>query len=126
MTKDEIQGIIEDIEKSGLPCEIETTKKFTSAKWLVVNQSAYIDEDTNELRHIDLIASKYIKPALTEIVLVIECCRSEKPWAFYGAEQTEKTIPSVCPPHLPRDLSADHDLAILLDTALCSHQSEGI
>lgn len=83
MSNSEAENIIEDIKKSGLPCEIETTIVLQSHGWIVRNQSAYLDEDSEKLRHIDLIATKYVKKYAI-INLIVECSKSEKPWAFYG------------------------------------------
>jgi hypothetical protein len=118
MSGDEINRVIRDIEISGLPCEIETTIKFSSSGWFVTNQSSYLDEDTNELRHIDLTASKPLKPEHVEINLIVECSKSDKPWAFYGIEQEKNTIPQVCPSYYPKT----HKMG--LPTVCCSHQGK--
>jgi hypothetical protein len=95
----EVDNILEDIKKSGLPCEIEATALLQSYGWIVLNQSAYLDEDTGKLRHVDLIAYKYVNNYAI-ISLVIECSKSEKPWAFYGDLSNDNSI-VVYPSYFP-------------------------
>jgi len=95
----EVENILQDIEKSGLPCEIEATTLLQSYGWTVLNQSAYLDEDTGKLRHVDLVACKYVKNYAI-INLVIECSKSEKPWVFYGDLNHDDSI-VVYPSYFP-------------------------
>jgi len=112
--EDEVEKIKKDILQSGVPCELDTLFKLRTAKWDAIHQDAYIDEDTNQLRYIDFYAFKNI-PNLFQANLVIECCKSDKPWVFYGSWK-KFWLPTVVPAHLP-------EAKLKLGIFECSHQT---
>jgi len=112
--EDEVEKIKKDILQSGVPCELDTLFKLRKAKWMVIHQGSYIDEDTNQLRYIDFYAVKSI-PNLFQANLVIECCKSNKPWVFYGSWK-KFWLPTVVPYHLP-------EANLKLEIFACSHQT---
>lgn len=48
--------LIEEIEKSSFPLEIEVSASLESEEWSVINNRPYIDPDKGELRSIDISA----------------------------------------------------------------------
>jgi hypothetical protein len=94
MTKDtEIERIIKDIQKSGLPLEIKMSSILGADGWAVHNQEGYLDADENKWRTIDIMAHKSIEipnsSAYSKLhfSLIIECKKSDKPWVFYVREK---------------------------------------
>ena len=89
MSESEKKKIINDMKKAGLPLEIEVSSVLETYGWVVHNQEGYLDCDENKWRTIDVAAHKRIElpnslsyKALN-VSLIIECKKSEKPWAFY-------------------------------------------
>lgn len=85
---DEILNIKKEIEKSGLPLEIEVSSILQEKGWEVSHQSYYLDPDENKPRFFDIAALRIrTSPSKTDAVgqiLLIECKRShDKPWVFY-------------------------------------------
>jgi len=117
--ENEKKRIIEDITKSGLPCEIDVSAKLRSTGWIVINQEAYLDEDTRDIRYIDMYACKHVRK-LPQIILTIECCKSDKPWVFYGSWKRWSN-PTITPHFLPEKLPPEK---IFFDIAPCSHQTK--
>lgn len=84
MTDDKkIQGIKQDILKSGIPLEIEVSSVLQEHGWFVAHQSAYTDRDTQEIRTIDIFAIRMKSEKLKSMALVVECKKSANVWAFY-------------------------------------------
>jgi hypothetical protein len=84
----EIDSILKKLEEHGFPFEVELSQLLRGKGWIVKNQSYYIDKETGKYRTVDIVASKLIesKPSLN-IVLIIECKKSKKPWLFYLPQQ---------------------------------------
>lgn len=123
MPKNEIEKIKADILKSGLPCEIDISMKLRSAGWDAINQHEYVDEDTGKSRSIDLHAWRVLQ-GVPQTILVIECCKSEKPWVFYGSWKRwmwPSVFPNVLPP--PEDGFKIPDFEIF-KLSECSHQKK--
>ena len=90
---DEKSKIKKDIEKSGLPLEIEVTSIIEKSGWEVQNQSFYWDEDEKKGRTIDITAFKALSEELGvydrhRVALFIECKKSSTPWIFYTRHKT--------------------------------------
>jgi len=89
----EDERIIDYLEKSGYPLEINATLTLESNGWNVINQSGYLDIESNKWRTIDVIATKNV-PLLDSSVyerlhvsLIIECKKTDKPWVFWVREK---------------------------------------
>jgi hypothetical protein len=59
--KDSVEKIKKDIIKSGLPTEIQVTNLLRQDNWIVVNQYPYVDQRSQEIRTLDIIAGKLFK-----------------------------------------------------------------
>ena len=86
--------IKKDIEKSGLPLEIDVNYILNQKGWNVRNQVSFFDQTENKHRPIDIMASKLIEvksPGLDRlnVTLIIECKKSVKPWVFYTVPKGE-------------------------------------
>lgn len=97
--KDKIEKIKEDIEKSGLPLEIDVNDILRKRGWEVSNQRYYLDQVEKKPRYTDIVATRLeeIKsPKLDRlnITLIMECKRSSKPWVFYTVPKGEMHEPS--------------------------------
>lgn len=101
MRNKEIENIKEDIEKSGLPLEIDVNGVLKKRGWNVSNQRYYLDQTEKKARYIDIFATKLVEiksPKLDKlnITLVIECKRSlDKPWVFYTVPKGEMHQPTL-------------------------------
>jgi len=84
----EVDRILEKLEEHGFPFEVELSEFLRQKGWIVKNQSLYIDGETGKYRTVDMVASKLIRsePPI-DVVLIIECKKSEKPWLFYLPQQ---------------------------------------
>jgi hypothetical protein len=85
-----INRLKQDVQKAGLPTEIQVTAMLEEYGWQVINQPPYLDSDDQRTRTIDMWASKHfmlpskIEPDMLIVWLVVECKSSqEKPWLFY-------------------------------------------
>lgn len=77
-----LNRIKKDILKSGMPLEVEISSILRQSGWLVIQQAAYVDGDTEEVRAIDIVAMR-TKDEKT-LALVVECKKSEKEiWTFH-------------------------------------------
>jgi hypothetical protein len=110
----EARRIVSDIASSGLPCEIDVTSTLRDDGWMLFNQTTYVDDDTGKLRYVDVSA---FKNEPVQIILVIECCKSKKPWTFYGSWK-RSGLPTIPPSHSP---SGAFKLRSLQS---CSHQGK--
>jgi hypothetical protein len=78
-----------DVEKSGLPLEIDVNDILRKKGWNVRNEAYYLDQAENKARYVDMIATrlepvKGPKVDRLNVTLVTECKRSrDKPWVFY-------------------------------------------
>ena len=92
ISEDEIKEIEKDIQKSGLPLEIEVSSILKEYKWKLTIHDHYIDEQERKSREIDVSAFKRFdinSPDydMFHISLIIECKKSiKKPWLFYTSE----------------------------------------
>jgi len=99
--EEEIQRIKEDIWKSGLPLEIETSSKLKNYEWTVLIHDYYLDLEEGKNREIDICAFKRFDINCPDfnffhVSLIIECKKSEKPWVFYTTKKgKEFKFPSI-------------------------------
>jgi hypothetical protein len=93
MSTEHERRILERIEKTGYPLEVDVTDWLIQRKWSVFPQYPFLDE-TRTLRSVDLIASPSPLGTLMDPsdsrspMLVIECKKSENPWVFYCTHTT--------------------------------------
>lgn len=97
--RDKIEKIKEDIEKSGLPLEIDVNYILGKKGWNVSNQHYYLDQVEKKPRYTDIVATKLVEIKSRKLdrlnfTLVIECKRSLKPWVFYTVPKTEMHKPT--------------------------------
>lgn len=119
---EEICKIKRDIEKSGLPLEIEVGTTLNEKGWDVGHQAYYLDPDENKSRFIDIVADKTVKTSSTKKtvwqILVIECKRSlDKPWVFYTTPHAKNTININCLKFVAQHKLTEGEHALLR----CSH-----
>ena len=105
MTKDEIDFIKKEIERSGFPLEIEVSSILKEDGWEVLPSSIYFDEDEKSWREIDIKAYKSadsssqnesIKPYRLTLALIIECKKSEKfAWVFFPQPRSKEDLSRV-------------------------------
>lgn len=95
MSTDERKKILEDIEKTGYPLEIDVINRFMEAGWSVIPQYIYRDEHTGKLKSVDIVSffGKEYKDEIPKIVL--ECKTSEKPWIFYSSPTISEEIKKI-------------------------------
>ena len=108
---------MKDIQEFGLPCEIEATANLEAHGWTVNNQSAFVDEDTQKLRHVDIVSDKYAKKAKLLVYLILECSKSAKPWLSLELKLTESPNPAVVPSHFPYQNNSEWTLQFKLHQA---------
>lgn len=90
-----------DIEKSGLPLEIDVNDILRNKRWNVTNEAYYLDQNENKARYVDIIATRLEQVEASKIhklnvTLVIECKRSiKKPWVFYMVPKGEMHEPDI-------------------------------
>ena len=113
---EEIRNIKEDIEKSGLPLEIEVGSTLREKGWRVFHQRYYLDPDENKSRFVDVVANRIKKTGSKRInrinqTLFIECKRSlDKPWVFYTVPNFEDifmnalSVKFITEPELPHHI----------------------
>ena len=85
------EKLIEDINKSGYPLEIEISS-ILDDKWDLFNNAYYLDKNTGKEREIDIVALRTTirkgKSRIlftTQVVLVIECKKSNThAWVFFS------------------------------------------
>lgn len=77
--------VLDAIEKTGFPLEHRTATAFAKRGWSVVANKYYVDDNSGEVREIDLIAYKATRlDSLTVYSAVIVSCKktSENAWVF--------------------------------------------
>ncbi len=75
----------DNIKVTGFALEYKVSKLLQDSKWTVINNRYYLDDVTEQVREIDLIAYKAteVKNTIVYNVLIISCKKSEKNlWAF--------------------------------------------
>ena len=80
--------IFDDIKKNGYLTELNVGEKFRKKGWRVQYNQAYLDQDLNKSREIDLVAiysipTKTVSAAWVSIHLAIETKKSERPWVVF-------------------------------------------
>lgn len=90
MTKDIIDSIIKDLEKSGFSTELRARQIFIDSGWSVSAGYGYLDKDEDKSREIDIVATKVLdlkhgekNYAHTEFHICGEVKKSEKPWVVF-------------------------------------------
>lgn len=81
--------IITAVEKTGFPLEHRTAMAFMDSGWHVVSNKYYVDDNSDEVREIDLIAYKVGKVGDLRVysTVVVSCKKSsENTWAFMTRE----------------------------------------
>jgi len=84
----DLEKIKKDIEKSGLPLEMDVNDVLNRKGWNVSNQAYFLDQTEKKARYIDAFATKLVEIKSSKldrlnITLVIECKSSlDKPWVF--------------------------------------------
>lgn len=85
MSTEEERNILDDMEKTGFPLEVDVTNWLMEKGWSVFPQYTYFDEHTKKIRAIDVLAF-YLRKGLRltdSPRLIVECKKSEKPWIFH-------------------------------------------
>ena len=88
MSKD-FDKYIENISKTGFPLEYHISRDLQNKKWNVINNRYYIDDTTNNMREIDILAYKVsiVNEVRYYTTLLISSKKSEdKNWAFLTKE----------------------------------------
>lgn len=101
-SKNKIEFVKEEVEKSGFPLEIEIASILEKDGWEVLPSSPYLDKDEKKWREIDIKAyksidqasdSKSIEPYHLSLALIIECKRSKKyAWVFFPRPRKKKEM----------------------------------
>lgn len=81
--------IIAAVEKTGFPLEHRTARAFIDSGWHVVSNKYYVDDNSDEVREIDLIAYKVGKVGDLRVysTVVVSCKKSsENAWVFITRE----------------------------------------
>ncbi len=98
MSEDYEKELLEDIETSGFPLEIDTANQLMEKGWSVVPQFPYLDEKTKKIRTVDFVAY-YITKELNYTSfprLVVECKttrpKKKKPWVFHSTSNPLEKI----------------------------------
>jgi hypothetical protein len=82
----EKRKILEDIEKTGYPLEVDASTWLIEDGWSVHPEWPYFDKQTGKLRAIDVLAD-YVLKGLEDYVtplLLVECKTSKNSWVFYS------------------------------------------
>jgi hypothetical protein len=83
------QLVLEAVERSGYPLQIIVADELRRRKFQVRQEWAFVDQDTEQTRAIDLLAQRdlysfgeelRVRPSLA---LVVECKQSELPYVFF-------------------------------------------
>jgi len=97
MEKSFKEKLLEDIQKTGFPLELNIANKFMENNWSIKHSAYYIDKDEKKGREIDLNSSIYlnekIQDTYIEIVfsLIIEIKKAtSKPWVIFTTERDER------------------------------------
>ena len=96
MTTPEEKKILENIEKTGYPLEIDVSTWLIEDGWKAYPEWSYFDKQTGAMRAIDIVAD-YVLKGFEEYVtplLLVECKTSKNPWVFYSiyAYSDEKKV----------------------------------
>ena len=94
--------LLEEIEKSGFPLEIEVSSVLENQNWVAINNQPFRDPDEDELRSVDILA--FHEPTASEYArygplgfsprLVIECKKSiSHAWIFFTRPERTKVFP---------------------------------
>ena len=87
--------IVDDLKKSGFPCEVSVASELDRKEWIVYNNALFLDSEENKSREIDIHAvlvdyslshKKKLKQGDENKLithLVIEIKKSDKPWIFF-------------------------------------------
>jgi hypothetical protein len=91
--------LLEDIESSGFPLEIDAANQLIEKGWSVIPQFPYLDERTKKIHTVDFVAYYITKEELNYTSfprLVVECktTRPEKnrPWIFHSTHNPLEKI----------------------------------
>jgi hypothetical protein len=85
-TPEEEKEILEDIEKTGYPLEVDISTWLIEDGWSVIPEWSYFDGETGKPRAIDVLAD-YVLKGLEDYVtplLLVECKTSKNAWVFYS------------------------------------------
>lgn len=80
---------IEGIKATGFPFEHWAAEKLLAAKWQIISNRYYIDDDENKAREIDIVAYKASSQDDFDLrtVIIISCKKSEQHhWAFLSRD----------------------------------------
>lgn len=80
--------VLEWINKSGFPLEMESAKAFRNAGFDVRQSATHLDLEERKGREIDVLASDPDWIGVVEINYVLECKSSDKPWVVLMADNT--------------------------------------
>ena len=94
--------ILEELEKTGYPLEVDVSDALLENGWLIVPQYVTHDQHTGKLRTLDVWAARPFAKAGKMARMLVECKKSIKPWVFFQSGnlwrdvtllQQKKTIP---------------------------------
>jgi len=89
---DLVEKLKEDINKSGLPTEIQLTNMLKQDNWILINQYPFIDQREKKIRTLDILAGKLFKNGKA-CILYVECKKAEDhQWVFYTSRGFGETL----------------------------------
>ncbi len=97
MSEDKIKLYKKQIEKTGYILEYEVSEILSNHKWNVINNRYYVDDVTENVREIDIVAYKAtpIKDIYYYTALLISCKKSvENDWVFLS-KKADKLDPNL-------------------------------
>ena len=85
--------ILDELDLSGFSLEIDVLNCLIKNGWFVYPQYVYVDEQTNKLRTVDIVASPYGLIFDKFAKVIIECKSSKKkPWVFFAPVSDKKSV----------------------------------
>jgi len=94
--------LIEEIQESGFPLEIEVSSILEHSQWVVINNKPYTDPDLKAFRTVDVFAfhepttydfEKY-RPLAFSPQLILECKKSTtRAWVFFARPKKANVFP---------------------------------
>lgn len=80
------EKVIEWINRSGFPLEMESARAFRNAGFDVRQSASHLDPEEKKGREIDVLAADPDWLGVVEIYFVLECKSSDKPWVVLAAD----------------------------------------
>lgn len=72
--------VVDWLERTGLPLEMETATEFQKAGFTVAQSSIYADPESERGREIDVVAHARDRTGMVQIYFAAECKASPNPW----------------------------------------------